>query len=175
VSKRAPFDPYALLEALERERASYVVIGAFARVVHGSAETTRGLDVVPSLRDENLRRVGRALDDLDARSAKRGRTPIEALAAGEPALVATAAGGLAVVPTPWGTRGYDDLRIRANRENLGRGLRPSIASTVDLVRMLEASTRAADIGRLHRLRRMMELEHELVRSRRLSRGLSVER
>jgi hypothetical protein len=71
---------------------------------------------------------------------------------------------------PWGTRGYDDFRIRANRENLGRGLRLQIASTVDLVRMLEASTRARDAERLHRLRRMMELER---RTRR--RGLYIER
>jgi len=171
----AGFDPYVLLEALERERTSYVVIGAFARVVNGSGETTGALDIVPSLRDENLRRVGRALDDLDARSTRRGPASVETLAAGEPTGVRTSAGSLKLVPTPWGTRGYDDLRIRANRENLGRGLRPSIASTVDLVRMLEASTRAADIERLLRLRRMMELEHELVRSRRLSRGLSIER
>ena len=76
-----------------------------------------------------------------------------------------------MVPTPWGTRGYDDLRIRANRENLGQAVRPSIASVVDLTRMLEASRRPEDAERLHRLRRMMELEHELTRSHRLSRGL----
>ena len=38
--------------------------------------------------------------------------------------------------------------------------------------MLEASTRAEDAVRLERFRRMMELEHELSRSRRLTRGRS---
>jgi len=85
--------------------------------------------------------------------------------------VATSAGRLRVVPRPWGTRGYEDFRIRASRENLGRGLRPQIASTVDLVRMLEASTRARDLERLHRLRRVMELDRQLTRRR----GLSIER
>ena len=47
-----PFDPYALLEALDRNRVSHVVIGGFARVVHGSGELTRGLDIAPSLREE---------------------------------------------------------------------------------------------------------------------------
>jgi len=45
VSKGARFDPYALLEALERHRVGYVVIGGFARVVQGSGELTRGLDI----------------------------------------------------------------------------------------------------------------------------------
>ena len=39
-----------------------------------------------------------------------------------------------------GARGYDDNLIRGNRENLGRGIRPHIASLVDLTRMLEGST-----------------------------------
>jgi hypothetical protein len=52
-----PFDPYAILEVLESERIAYVVIGAFARVVHGSAETTRSIDISPSLRDDDLRRL----------------------------------------------------------------------------------------------------------------------
>jgi hypothetical protein len=64
VTKQRPFDPYALFAALERERVSYVVVGGFARVVHGSAETSDGLDIVPSLREENLRRLGRALEQL---------------------------------------------------------------------------------------------------------------
>jgi hypothetical protein len=75
-----------------------------------------------------------------------------------------------VIPTPWGTRGYDDIRIRANRGNLGQGVRPPVASVADLTRMLEASHRPEDAERLHRLRRIMELEHALTRSHRLSRG-----
>lgn len=173
MTKTAAFDPYALLEALDRNRVSYVVIGGFARVVHGSGELTRGLDVTPSLRGENLRRLARSTDELQA--TRRTQFTPEELGAGERTRVNTAAGTLTVVPQPWGTRGYDDIRIRGNRENLGRGLRPQIASTVDLVRMLEASSRTQDAGRLSRLQRMLELERQLVRERRLSRGLHIER
>lgn len=133
-----PFDPYALLEALDGERFGYVIVGGFARVVHGSAETTQGLDIVPSMREDSLRRLGRVLDDLHAREKGR-RMELEQLAGAERVTMKTRSGELSVVPAPWGTRGYDDLRIRANRENLGRGLRPAIASVVDLVRMVEAS------------------------------------
>jgi hypothetical protein len=159
VTEQLPFDPYALLAALDRERVSYVVVGGFARVVNGSGETTRGLDIVRSLREENLRRLGRALEQLEA--------PVEVAQLGlaEPVTASTRAGELRIVPTPWGTRGYDDLRRRAGRENLGRGLRPAVASVVDCVRMLEASEREVDADRIVRLRRMMELERELVPER----------
>jgi hypothetical protein len=74
---------------------------------------------------------------------------------------------------PWGTRGYDGLRIRANRENLGHGIRPPIASLADCVRMLDASERPIDQQRIQRVRRMMELERSLAHRR--QRGLSIER
>ena len=164
------FDPYALFDALQRERIYYVVVGAFARVVHGSAERTSGVDIVPSLRDENLRRLGNVLEALDGNSTDGGPVRMDTLNADEPLHVQTRAGEVRVIATPWGTRGYDDIRIRANRENLGQAVRPPIASVVDLTRMLEASHRPEDAERLHRLRRMMELEHELTRSHRLSRG-----
>ncbi|HZC31160.1 MAG TPA: hypothetical protein VE261_06540 [Gaiellaceae bacterium] len=163
MSSRPQFDPYELLAALDRERVSYVTIGGFARVVHGTGELTDGLDVAPSLRDENLRRLGRALGELGVDEAWFG----EQLKSREPVTAETRAGELRIVPEPWGTRGYDDLRIRAGRENLGRGLRPAVASVVDCVRMLDASDRDADGDRLLRLRRLMELERQLAPSRSL--------
>lgn len=169
MNSQATFDPYALFEALDRERVSYVVIGGFARVVHGSGETTHGLDIVPSLRPENLRRLARTLEGLDGTDADGRAIRPDELAQDAPLRLETRAGGLTVVPKPWGTRGYDDIRIRGNRENLGRGIRPQIASLVDLTRMLEASTLAEDTERLQRLRRLMELE------RQHSRGRSIER
>jgi hypothetical protein len=160
-------DPYALFDALERHRASYVVVGAFARIVHGSGEVTDGLDIVPSLREENVRRLTRALDELTESSTDGVEADV--LSTGEPLTVATRAGAVTLVPQPWGTRGYDDIRIRGNRENLGRGVRPQLASLVDLTRMLEASRRSEDAERLRRLRRLMELDRQLTRGPRLER------
>ena len=159
------FDPYALLEELDREKVSYVVIGGFARVVHGSAETTRGLDIAPSLREENLRRLARALEALDA-TAEDGK-PIEPeqLGSPEPLRTRTRAGELMVVPTPWGTRGYDDLRIRSFRDNLGRGVRPSVASVVDCRPHARSQRTRPGPRTPPRLRRLMELERQLVPQR----------
>jgi hypothetical protein len=75
------------------------------------------------------------------------------------------------VPQPAGSRGYDDLRRSAGREPLGQGLRPQVANPGDLARMLGARNRDEDIPTLLRLRRLIELERELTRTR----GWSIER
>src|SRR6266536_4537435 len=67
VAEHVKFDPYALLQALDRHRVTYIVIGGFARVIQGTEEITRGLDIVPSTREENLRRLELAVRDVGAR------------------------------------------------------------------------------------------------------------
>jgi hypothetical protein len=126
---RPRFDPYAILTALERERVTYILIGAFARVIHGADEITRGVDLTPSTREENVRRLDLALEAINARrpdghEASLQTTDFET----EPVVeLASDFGGLKVVPFPEGTRGFDDLRRAVSREPIGRGLRPSVA------------------------------------------------
>jgi hypothetical protein len=160
--RRQPFDPLGMLSALDRHRVSYVVIGAFARVVHGADEVTRGIDVVPSLRPENLRRLQLALRDLNARRADGRDLDVEQAAQAELLIeLKTPRGELKVVPEPEGTRGYDDLRRHATREPLGAGVRPSVASLGDLSRMLAALGREDDQGRLRALHRLAELDRQV--------------
>ena len=158
------FDPYAVLAAFERRRVSYVVIGAFARIVQGAEEITHGIDLVPAIRSENLRRLALALEDLDA-SRGDGKPIVldEMTIRDEPPLqLRSPAGELKVVPEPAGTRGgYDDLRRAATREPIGKGHRPSVASTADLARMLAALGREADMPKLIALRRLQGLERTL--------------
>lgn len=163
------FEPYALLAALERQRVSYVLIGGFARVIQGTEERTDGLDVVPSLESDNLRRLGRALDEVDARLANGNRPALDRDLHADAVLdLRTGAGELKLVPEPNGTRGgYDDLRRAATREPIGRGLRPRVASIGDLARMLAARGREQDKSLLQQLRHLRELE------RSLGRGLSL--
>jgi hypothetical protein len=166
VSAKPPrFDPYAILTALERQRLTYVLIGGFARVIQGTEELTHGLDLTPSTRGENLRRLAIALDDLDARLPKGERPELDRDLAQEPVLeLRTGAGELKIVPEPAGTRGgYDDLRRAATREPIGRGLRPSVASIGDLARMLAALGREQDLPPLQQLRTLAELERSLIR------------
>jgi hypothetical protein len=163
------FDPYALLKALERQRVTYVVIGGLGRVLHGSGEITDGLDIVPSTRQENLRRLGLTLEELKARRPD-GKAPIverDLVRRGVLELL-TDAGELKIVPEPAGTQGYDDLRRRAERPHLGQGLRPAVASLDDHARMLAAIDREQDREPLIALQRLIELEQGL------RRGLGLE-
>ena len=158
------FDPYALLQALERQRVTYVVIGGLGRVLHGSGEVTDGLDIVPSTREENLRRLGLALGELNARRPD-GKPPVleRDLADSRVLELETEAGELKIVPQPSGTQGYDDLRRRAERPPLGQGLRPAVASVDDHARMLAALDREQDHQPLEVLQRLIEIEHEIGR------------
>lgn len=160
------FDPYGVLGALDRHRVSYITIGGFARVVQGTEEITRGIDIVPSTRPENLRRLEAALEEIGAKRADgRDLALGESVAAAQPIIeLTTDHGEVKVVPTPAGTRGYDDLRRAANREPLGRGVRPSVASIGDLARMASALGGAQHLGQLRQLRRLDELERDRTRS-----------
>jgi hypothetical protein len=159
------FDPIAVLQALDRQRVTYIVIGALGRVISGSDELTDGIDIVPSTREDNLRRLGLALDDLNAQRPDGSRPSLERDLRAPVLELHTDHGDLKIVPEPAGTRGYDDLRRAATREPLGHGLRPSVASIGDHARMLAALDREQDRAPLLTLRRLIELEHE--RSRRL--------
>lgn len=164
MAERPPFDPYAILAALERERVSYVVIGAFARVMQGADEITDGVDFAPSLREENLRRLSRALEALGASRVDAKALKLDEASVGDEPVIAAATdhGQVKVVPEPVGTRGYDDLRRRATREPIGKGLRPPVASTGDLARMLAGLGREEDAPKLRALRMVAELERGLV-------------
>ena len=169
---RAHFDPYALLQALEGQRVTYVIIGALGRVLHGSDELTDGLDIVPAMREENLRRLALAVDELNGQRSDGKRLVFGRDLTRQPVLdLETDAGELKIVPEPAGTRGYDDLRRRATREPIGHGLRPSVASPDDHARMLAALDREQDQVPLQTMQRLIELERELHRGR----GLSIER
>ena len=170
------FDPRGLLAALDRNVVSYVVIGGLARVLRGTDEVTNGVDICPALRpEENLVRLGRALEELEARRADRRRLTVdEAALAAEPVIsLRTAFGELQLVAEPAGTRrGFEDLRRTATREPIGEGLRPQVASLEDLARMSAAL--AYELGRQPRREaerlRQVEIEH----SRELRRILDAE-
>jgi hypothetical protein len=61
------FDPRRLCEVLNDEGVSYVVVGGFATVIHGSPLPTSDVDIVPDRAADNLDRLSRALVGLAAR------------------------------------------------------------------------------------------------------------
>ena len=149
--RRRPFDPYAILTALERQRVAYVVVGSFARVIHGVDEIAHGLEITPSRQPPNLARLQRALHELGAIEGGANPAPSEGT-------FTTEHGLLSVVWEPAGSRrGYTDLRRAASREPIGRGLRPPVASAADLAGMLSALGREEDRPAILALRRLIRL------------------
>jgi hypothetical protein len=167
VADKPRFDPYELLGALDRRRVTYILIGAFARVIQGADEVTEGIDIVPSMREENLTRLTLALEHLGAVRADGKQLDASPEGLGQEPVLAlrTDHGEFKVVPEPAGTRGYDDLRWHATGEHIGKGLRPRVASVDDLARMVAALARERDMPKLLQLRRIAELE--------LSRGIEL--
>lgn len=153
------FDPIGIFKALDRARVTYIVIGGLARVLQGTDELTNGVDIVPAMREENLRRLDVALGELNAR--RRDGKKNLALANVDVLDLETDLGELKIVPEPAGTRGYDDLRRAATREHLGSGVRVAIASVGDLARMTAALGREQDQPALRMLHRIAELDRSI--------------
>jgi transcriptional regulator with XRE-family HTH domain len=146
----APFDPYAILSALERHRVAYLIVGALARVIRGTDDIAHELEITPSCQPPNLTRLQRALSEL-AGEARAHPGPRDAT-------VTTEHGALIIVSEPPGSRrGYTDLRRAASREPVGRGLRPLVASAADLAGMLGALKRDEDRPTILTLRRLIRL------------------
>ena len=63
-----PIDPgrAAIIQALERHRVRYVVIGGAAAQARGWLETTDDIDVTPERSEENLERLAAVVEELDA-------------------------------------------------------------------------------------------------------------
>jgi hypothetical protein len=154
------FDPYAVFRTLDAHGVQYVLIGGLARVLQGTEELTRGTDIVPSTRGDNLRRLDAALRELRATRADGRPLDPAALEAEHVGAIelATDHGEVKIVVMPEGTRGYDDLRRAANREPLGQGLRPSVTSIGDLARMASAYDRERYRDQVRQLRRLTALE-----------------
>ena len=152
------YDPLGLLATLDRHRVAYIVIGGFGRVVQGAEEVTRGVDIVPSPKPDNIERLEAALEELEAATPDGQAASLDANGDDAVLTLSTNRGEIKVVQQPEGTRGYEDLRRAATREPLGRGIRPAVASVDDLARMLAALGRDEDQQKLRDLRRLAELE-----------------
>ncbi len=155
------FDPLGLLAAIQKRHASFILIGALARITQGTDELTHGVDITPWMRPTTLDNLSLALTDINARRLDSQPLTFDT---DEPVIeLATDFGQLKIVPQPAGTRGYEDLRRAATHEYLGKGVRPQIASVGDLVRMAGALYRDydRDLVIVNQLRHIAELERDL--------------
>jgi hypothetical protein len=159
--RREEFDPRAILGALERHRVDYVLIGGLAHVIRGADVTTTSVDICPAFAADNLARLTRATEQLDAEAVDDGPAELSETTLSAYAVISleTPAGLLRIVGAPEGAPiGFVDLRRAATKEHLGHGVQPLVASVGDLARLASALRRGRDLERLPQLRRIIELE-----------------
>lgn len=129
-------DPIAILRALDAHFVAYVLIGDMAEVANGSPLGFGEVEVAVSLKESNLERLEKALVALGGDAAVAAG--LAALPEGGSVVVRLPTGPLRLTPVPPGTRGYDDVRRKASRVHLARGLRVPVADVRDLVRIENA-------------------------------------
>jgi len=163
VPEAVPYQPDQLLEVLERYGVRYIVIGGLAAELRGSPYITRDVDVTPSRDRANLRRLAAALRELNAALRVPGvQGPVEfpldehSFDWGTTSTFITDHGYLDVALVPDGTRGYDDLRRGATREQITESLQVDVASLADVIRSKEAAGREKDRAVLPILRQVLE-------------------
>lgn len=159
----AVLQPREVFRVLGAHGVKYVVIGNLGGTLYGSPLVTNDIDVCPSKDDQNLAALAGALLQMDARI----RTPdapdgipfaCDATFLRQMQMVnlTTRFGDVDVSFQPSGTRGYDDLRLRAVRIDLQDGISTSIASLEDIIRSKEAANREKDRLALPTLRLLLQ-------------------
>jgi hypothetical protein len=163
VTNNVPYRPDELLAVLERHEVLYVVIGGLAAELRGSPYVTQDVDVTPARTRDNFIRLAAALRELDARlRVPDMEYPVEvpldeqSFEQGTTWTYVTKHGYLDVALLPDGTRGYEDLRRAATREQLTDTLSISVAALADVIRSKEAAGREKDRAVLPVLRQVLE-------------------
>jgi len=157
----------ALLAALERHEVRYVVIGGAAAQARGWREETQDLDITPERSEENLTRLARAMEELEAgfrvdeiRYPNGFRPPggIDARTFRNQICVAFATrhGNFDVVLLPDGTQGYEQIAWTATRERVaGTSIVVPVASAEIILHSKETANREKDRATLDRMREVL--------------------
>jgi hypothetical protein len=158
-----PYRPDEILEVLERHKVLYIVIGGLAAELRGSPYVTRDVDVTPARTRANFARLAAALKELDAKLripdiAEPLDIPLDerSFEQGTTWTFVTKHGYLDIALLPDGTRGYDDLRRSATREQLTDTVSILVAALADVIRSKEAAGREKDRAVLPILRQVLE-------------------
>lgn len=145
---RGAFDPIPILDVLLEHDVEFVLIGGLAGNALGSPSITSDVDICYERSWDNLGRLAAALGAMDARL--RGapeRIPFvlgaQALHTGDSFTFVTRHGWVDVLATPFGTRGYREVRANASEVQLG-GRSLWVCELEDLMRMKTAAGRPKD-------------------------------
>lgn len=155
-----PFDPQALIAALNRHGVRYVVIGGIAGGVQGAVWATTDLDICYARGPSDHERLAAALAELKARpvdlpSGLRVRLDARALRRGETWTLLTDFGRLDLMGEPAPGLDYETLSATA-RSFVGQHETYLVASLEDLITMKRAAGRAKDRAHIELIQAVRE-------------------
>jgi predicted nucleotidyltransferase len=154
-----------ILGTLTAHGVDFVVVGGIAATLLGSARDTFDVDICPATDAANLKTLGKALVDLDARlRGVEESVPFvpddRTLQKVELLTLETHAGPLDVLLRPKDGPPYEQLRRRAERKDLG-SFAVLVASPDDLIAMKATAGRAKDLIVIEELEAIMRLRDRL--------------
>lgn len=158
------FEPYVVIDALNKNGVEYIIVGGLAASLLGSDSVTHDLDVCYRRTPENLKRLATALRQVDAhlRGAPENLPFIldaRTLQNGDCFTFQTIGGAFDCLGTPAGTAGYDDLLSSSTVMDIGEGRMVRVCSLDHLIRMKEAAARLKDkiqLQQLYALKKLIE-------------------
>lgn len=148
-----------LLELLADHEVDFIVVGMTAGILHGAPVTTVDLDIVHCRIRENVVRLLRALEVVDAvyRHDPRKLRPRESHLSGPGhQLLATTHGDLDCLGTIDEDRGYDELLGQTEEMRLSSGRIIRVLSLPALIDAKERSGRPKDVAALPVLRATLD-------------------
>ena len=157
---RPRLDFLAILRTLAAHDVDFIVVGGVCGALHGATITTFDLDVVHSREPENLGRLLKALDDLEARyrtPGKASRKPkLSHLASEGHQLLKTIGGPLDLLGTVGEGHSYEKLLPETVEVNAGKGLKVRVLSLPALIRIKQETATEKDKLALLILRRTLK-------------------
>lgn len=154
-------DAERIFQVLDRHDVRYVVIGGYAAVLYGLPRATDDVDITPATDRENLERLGKALQELDARLNPPGaEEPIEWPWSADSfhqfttLTTRTSAGDLDIClrPDAPGGRSFDYDKLAKNAVVIELPPDVPVAALEDIIASKEASNREKDDAALPELR-----------------------
>ena len=153
---------FELLELLSQHGVDFIVVGGVAAILEGVPITTLDLDVVPDRSTENLERLLKVLQTVEAHyrdPAGRHIVPtVEKLATFRMNLLRTSLGPFDVIASIHGA-GYEDLLPSTRTRQVGE-LRVRILDLAKVIESKELANRDKDRAVLPVLRKTLELKRQ---------------
>ncbi len=148
-----------ILEILTKHGVKFIVVGGVCGVLHGAPLTTFDLDVVHSRKSDNLERLLKALEELDARFRGQGkrliRPGLSHISSKGHQLLMTEHGPLDLLGSVSDDQDFDDLKSRTTLLALTRTHKIRV---LDLDALIEVKRR---LGRDKDLASLAALENTL--------------